>query len=236
MLVHGTLDRATSFARVVHHLADRPVTRYDRRGYGHSRAVGAGPLEDHVEDLLAVLDGRPATVAGHSYGGVVALVAAARRPDLVWSVLAFEAPQPWSPEWEAGSAGDAALAEADPAVAAETFLRHLLGDARWEGLPDKAKADRRAEGPALVADLSSIRQAPPFDPADIGVPVLVASGSRSAERHRQGARRLAAALPQGGFAEVDGAFHGAHLTHPAEFAALVRRAAGRTTPQDHPVL
>ena len=97
VVVHGAMDRSTSFGRVARHLDDLEVVRYDRRGYGRSIEVGPGDLDDDVADLLTVLDGRPSVVFGHSIGGVVAVVAAARRPDLVRSVLAYEAPAPWAP-------------------------------------------------------------------------------------------------------------------------------------------
>ena len=36
VLVHGAMDRAKSFLRVVEHLPDLTVIEYDRRGYGES--------------------------------------------------------------------------------------------------------------------------------------------------------------------------------------------------------
>lgn len=83
VLVHGSMDRATSFARVRHRLAGFHTVSYDRRGY--RRSLRARPpatsLDDHVDDLLQVMGGRPGVVAGHSYGGDVAMGAAVRRPD-----------------------------------------------------------------------------------------------------------------------------------------------------------
>ncbi len=37
ILVHGTMDRASSFARLLPHLTDLDVVTYDRRGYGRAR-------------------------------------------------------------------------------------------------------------------------------------------------------------------------------------------------------
>jgi pimeloyl-ACP methyl ester carboxylesterase len=228
VLVHGSLDRSAAFARVV---AAEPLTglhtlRYDRRGYG--RSVDAGPpagLDDHVDDLLAVVDGRPAVVAGHSYGGLVALVASVRAPDVVRAVAAFEPPQPWVPWWPGTSPGAAAAAAA-PADAAEAFMRRMVGDARWEALPERTREDRRREGTALAAELRSVRTAPtpPLDPADVRVPLVLGRGSRSAAHLRRSAAELARAVPHAVLVEIDGAEHGAHLSHPAAFAAWVRRA------------
>jgi pimeloyl-ACP methyl ester carboxylesterase len=240
VLVHGSLDRGAAFARVVaaEPLAGLHTVRYDRRGYG--RSVDVGPpagLDEHVDDLLDVVDGRPAVVAGHSYGGLVALVAAVRAPDVVRAVAAFEPPQPWAPWWPGSSAGSAAAAAAGPADAAEAFLRRMVGDERWEALPERTRAARRREGTALAAELRSVRTAPtpPLDPGDLTVPVVVGRGSRSSEHLRRSAGELAASVPGAVLVEVDGADHGAHLTHPVEVAAWVRRAVdlvgeGRSAP------
>ena len=46
-------------------------------------------MDEQVDDLLAVIGGEPTVVVGHSLGGVIGLVAAVRRPDLIPSVAAF---------------------------------------------------------------------------------------------------------------------------------------------------
>ncbi len=80
VLVHGSLDRSTSFVRVVRRLSDLHTVVYDRRGYHRSRRVLPlnTTLDGHVDDLLEVIGGRAAVVIGHSYGGDVALGAALR--------------------------------------------------------------------------------------------------------------------------------------------------------------
>ncbi len=60
VLVHGSMDRSTSFAKVVRRLRDDfRVLSYDRRGYGRSVAVG-GPftMGRQVDDLLSVMADR----------------------------------------------------------------------------------------------------------------------------------------------------------------------------------
>ena len=220
VVVHGAMDRSTSFGRVARHLDDLEVVRYDRRGYGRSIEVGPGDLDDDVADLLTVLDGRPSVVFGHSIGGVVAVVAAARRPDLVRSVLAYEAPAPWAPWWPAGDGGE----DRSPAEEAEAFMRRAIGDRLWGRLGSRTRDARRAEGPALLADLASVQVGPPVDPASVEVPVVVASGSETSWWHARAARELAADLPDARHRVVAGAAHGAHLSHPTATAALVREA------------
>lgn len=238
VLVHGTMDRSTSFHRVMAALPDLSVIAYDRRGYARSRFAEppASTVADHVDDLLALLGDREAVVVGHSYGGDVALAAAVRRPDLVRSVGVYEAPMPWRPEWPQDTAGGealrAALKDGDPNAAVEAFLRRMLGDEAWEMLPLRAKEDRRGEGPALVADMKSLRgDPPPLEPADVKVPVVVGYGSRSRAHQMDNAKRLAGLLPDAELFVVEGAQHGCHSSHPDEFAALVRRAVERSARQ-----
>ncbi|MGH9301557.1 MAG: hypothetical protein ACRD0E_06695, partial [Acidimicrobiales bacterium] len=47
-LVHGSMDRATGFARVRRHLHETSVVAYDRRGYHRSRT--SSRLCDEVGD------------------------------------------------------------------------------------------------------------------------------------------------------------------------------------------
>jgi len=84
---HGITGSGMSFATVARHLP--PGWRLlapDLRGRGHS-ATAPGPygLENHASDICAVAAhcGGRVVLAGHSMGGFVALLAAARRPELV---------------------------------------------------------------------------------------------------------------------------------------------------------
>jgi pimeloyl-ACP methyl ester carboxylesterase len=264
VLVHGSMDRSGGMLRVRRVLqGDHRVIRYDRRGYGRSlRAGRAAGFDQQVDDLVEVTGGRPAVLVGHSFGGLVCLALAERRPELAPAVVAYEAPELWAPWWpatsvgvqalaragadrpahEAGGAGDLAAHEADgeddlaaheaggeddlaAEEAAEWFLRRMIGDRTWEKLPASMRAERRAEGPALLADMRSVRppHPVPFDPGAITVPVLSAFGSESRPYHMRAADDLARAVPRGELAVVAGASHGAHLSHPGEFAGLVRR-------------
>lgn len=101
-LVHGAMDRSGGMLRVRRILQPTcRVLRYDRRGY--ARSLAAGPpasFAQQVDDLARLLDGRPAVVAGHSFGALVALGLAERRPELARAVVAYEGPKSWAP-WTA---------------------------------------------------------------------------------------------------------------------------------------
>ena len=63
----------------------------DRRGYGASPTVERNDFEVDIRDTIALL-GAGAHLVGLAYGGVIALLAAARRPDLVRSLTVIEPP------------------------------------------------------------------------------------------------------------------------------------------------
>ncbi len=231
VLVHGSLDRAGSFARVLRRLEDLHTLAYDRRGYERSR--DALPLHDsldgHIDDLVAVIDRRPAAVIGHSYGGVVALGAALRERGggSILGVGAYEPPLPWLGFSRVRPAAAAVRSEEeDPAIAAERFFRRMVGDAAWERLPEDVKRARHADGPALVAELRAIRiDGPPFDVTALAVPAVFARGSASLPHHRAAVAWLVEHVRDAELVEITGARHGAHLTHPDAFAGFVARHA-----------
>jgi pimeloyl-ACP methyl ester carboxylesterase len=226
VLVHGTMDRSTSFARVQRALEDVRTLAYDRRGYARSADAGAAQtVGDHVSDLADLLDGEPAVIAGHSYGGVVALAAAVAHAEVVRGVVAYEPPLAWLPQWPQGSAGEAALTAGGSAEdAAEAFMRRLIGDTAWERLPARTKEERRNEGVAMLSDITSIRPPHfPFDPSDVSVPVTLGRGGDSTERHRVSVELLSELIPQSELHVIAGAGHGGHRSHPGAFADLVRR-------------
>lgn len=229
VLVHGTMDRSSSFGRMLRALDGYSVTRYDRRGYARSLAVGPPTsFDDQVADLVTVIGDRPALVLGHSYGGTVAVAAAERHPALVLGVVAYESPMPWMPWWPTDSAGSAALgANLDPADAAEAFMVRMIGADRWRRLPLTTRAARRAEGVTLRAELAQVRAPNPaaHDPARVAQPVIAAHGDESAPHHIASAQALAELALVGSVRVIVGAGHGAHLTHVGEMVALVELLA-----------
>jgi pimeloyl-ACP methyl ester carboxylesterase len=230
LLVHGTMDRASSFGRMAAALGDRTVVAYDRRGYASStKRAATEDFDDQVEDLLEVLDERPAVAFGHSYGANVVLTAAAQHPEIVVGAVVWEPPMPWLPYWPTDNP---VLSTTDPGDAAEAFMRRMVGDEIWERLPTTTRRRRREEGETLIAEMHTMRGGAPWEPRDIGVPVIVGTGATSRPYWRRGGADLAAALPFGRLAVIPGAGHGAHLTHPIEVAGLVREVESwlRTPP------
>lgn len=235
VLVHGSMDRATGMAKIARRLHDTAqVLRYDRRGYARSRPhPGPFGIDEQVSDLVALLDGRAAVLVGHSLGGDIVLAAAERHPELVRAVAVYEPPLSWEPWWPSTSGGSVAVSRARSMEdAAELFLRYMLGDERWERLPQRTRVERRAEGPALVGELRSVRSAAPWHPERIQAPVVAGVGERARRHHREAVQVIAERLPDARAVVLPGAGHNAHASHPDEFVeqlvlpAIARAGAG----------
>ncbi len=221
VLIHGSMDRSTGVLKLARQLDSvARVVRYDRRGYGKSYPhPGPFSMQDQLDDLLGVMAGRRAVIIGHSFGGNVALAAADRHPELVSAVAVYETPLSWEPWWPGSTAGAAAVATSgEPAEAAERFMRRLIGDTRWEGLPERTREVRRREGAAMVGELTALRGGPPWLADRITVPVLAGFGSRGAAHHRQGMEYVAQTVVGAQVVELEGCRHDAPLSHPALFA------------------
>jgi pimeloyl-ACP methyl ester carboxylesterase len=228
VLVHGSLDRSAGMARLARRLDDRfRVSRYDRRGYGRSMPH-AGPfgIGAQVDDLVTVITSapdapRPCLVFGHSYGGNVALATAQRHPALVAGVVIYETPLSWLPWWPGSTAGaDARAWDHDPAGAAERFMRRLIGDERWEHLPESTREARRAEGPALLGELDDLSREEPWSPGRISAPVLAMRGELGPRHHEQGTRVIADWFGSP-VVTIPGARHSGPNTHPDEVAVVI---------------
>lgn len=228
VLVHGTMDRSGGMLRLSRRLDNQfHVLRYDRRGYGRSRDVGGkGTVEQHVSDLVGVLQahvpGRVVDLAfGHSFGGNVVLGAAESHPELIRQAAIYETPLSWLDWWPGGTAGGAAIGATDPAEAAETFMRRLIGDERWERLPAGTRADRRAEGAAMVDEITDLRRGAPWAAGSVAIPLLAMGGELGRPHHQRAMRWLSEQIPTANYVRLEGAGHGAPNTHPAELAMLV---------------
>jgi pimeloyl-ACP methyl ester carboxylesterase len=236
VLVHGGADRSKSFTPIVQRLSDIPVTVYDRRGYGQSLRIGAEDdrFDTHADDLIAILDGTPSVVVGHSAGGAIAMVAASRAPELFLALGVWEPPMTqW--EWWPPAARRQAMAwgrAADAETAGEHFNRMILGDARWEQLPERTRQRMRLEARAFRADMAS-QDRVLFELHELVVPRLLGFGTEQSKAwthvHQRTAEMTGCEL-----SVIEGAAHGAHISHPDAWAQFVRAAgdlAGHSWPR-----
>jgi pimeloyl-ACP methyl ester carboxylesterase len=99
LLIHGGAEDADLLTAQAEAIAatGRRVIWYDRRGTGNSTrqnwpGAGADQHADDAAELLRGLLATPAVVLGLSSGGIVGLALAARHPDTVHEVIAWETP------------------------------------------------------------------------------------------------------------------------------------------------
>jgi pimeloyl-ACP methyl ester carboxylesterase len=99
VLLHGFPQRASSWDRVAPllHEAGLRTLAPDQRGYSPSARPGRRrdyTLDHLVGDVVALVEavGRPVHLVGHDWGAAVAWLVAARRPDLVRSLVALSVP------------------------------------------------------------------------------------------------------------------------------------------------
>jgi pimeloyl-ACP methyl ester carboxylesterase len=198
VLVHGSMSFGELAFSEQRPLAERwRLELLDRRGYGRS-PERAGPVDfaEDAQDLAAFLD-EPAHLLGHSYGGLVCLLAAARRPEGVRSLTVVEPPA--FSVARGTPAVEEVVARIDRHFAAgqdlseEAFLDGFLRAWGFAELPPQTLARRARRGVR-----SSMTERMPWDAeiplgrlAAAGLPVLVVRGAWDAVE--PGARELAGA-------------------------------------------
>lgn len=238
VLLHGTLSTAAQLDRLAAALAssgDVTVHALDRRGSGTGRLSPARPLDvaTHVADLVAYLDARAierAILVGASFGGVLAIETAARRPERVAAVVAYE--PPYGPLADPATqdafvalsaAVTAAHGSAGAPAAAETFLRRVAGDAAWDRLPERGRAFLARAGDGALAD-AGLTGLDPAGLARIEARVTILTGGASEPFYARIADALAARIAGASRAVLPGLAHPAPITEPATVAGAIRAA------------
>ena len=151
VLVHGSLATALDEWQAQRPLADEGfrLVVFDRRGYGQSPAADGEDFLRDADDIVELM-GDGAHLVGHSYGGLGALVAAAKRPDATLSLALLEP-------------GAFSLGQHNPSA------RQLVDDLRrlWkEDLPDRDWVIR------FLTAVGSDPEAMPPELVDAAVPLV----------------------------------------------------------------
>ncbi len=251
LLLHGTLSTAgqlSGLARLLAAPGDLTVHAVDRRGSGDSRLADPTPLDiaTHLDDLAAILDAEglhAAALVGISYGGIVALEFAARRPDRSLAAVAYE--PPYGPLADNGtqatfatvaSATQGAFETGGSAAAAEAFMRGVAGRDSWDRLPDRARGFLAAEGGSAYVD-AGLRGLDPDGLARVQVPTTILTGDASEPFYRPIADALAGRIPGARRVHLPGMAHASPITEPGPIAAAIRSGlaiAGLIPPEPDP--
>ncbi len=237
LLIHGGGEDADMLATQAESLAASgfEVITYDRRGTGRSGredwpGSGADQHADDAAGLLRVLAIGPAIVVGVSSGGVIALNLAARHPELLERIVAWEPPAAGVVAY-----GDAITAEImapiraylddhpnDFVGAQAILLSTILGYP--VAVDDPAFAAARANAEPMIRDEPTItlKRFPPDALREVGI--TLALGSAPLELIVDAVRQLERWT--GRDAVVVDAPHEVYLTNPDVLTRLVVSAGG----------
>jgi pimeloyl-ACP methyl ester carboxylesterase len=224
-LLHGLTCHLAYWLRVGPRLEGVRVVALDFRGHGLSEHRDSYGYPDYVDDVTWLLDRLElddVTVAGHSLGGYVALLAASRS-DRIGRVLAIDVKSEWTDE-------DAAFAERSRGATqrVEPDRDALLTRLAKGVSPAALKADELellAERAIELVDggwrfrwdrrVLATEPVDPFAFLDrVPCPVHVLAGSVSHVMPPVSARRFAESIPEGTAEIVDGAGHHVELETP----------------------
>ncbi|MEN8649271.1 alpha/beta hydrolase [Streptomyces sp. 21So2-11] len=254
LLLHGLMGRASHWASTARWLSERHrAVALDQRGHGRSDKPTEGPYtrDAYVADAEAAveqLDLGPVTLIGHSMGALTAWQLAAKRPDLVRSVIICD--------MRASALGAASQREWDDWFGSWPVPFATLADVRkwfgeddpWVERPSPARGEffaevmaERADGwrpvfsrrQMLTARETWVHDAHWEELALVQCPALVVRGL-DGELGRAEAQEMVRVLPRGQYAEVLDAGHLVHYDQPEGWRAAIEPFLEETADESVP--
>ena len=224
LLVHGSAaDHTTWSIQLKSMAAHARLITWDRRGADTSPLppeVSFFTVEQHADDAARLIErevGGPVVTCGSSFGGVVVLELARRRPDLVRGAVLLE--PPLHPDDLERGIPESFLAEYDRLerehdgpTAAEFFLRHVLGDEAFERMPRRFQERSKSMWRQIRQDTAALGEYRVRYRAlrEVTTPFLLLGGERSAPFFRPTLEALHASLGNAQLETLTGAGHMMH--------------------------
>ncbi len=205
----------------------RRAVTYDRRGFGqspHGRRFTTAMFDEDVEDLRMVLTEHHCErvhLVGHSDGGTVALLLAARNPELVTSVTVVAV------HVRGDAATVATLRRMGPPTEWPESMQRSLRRAHGPDWADVAGAWHQLWTSAAWEPWSIVDELPA-----IRCPVLAIHGTRDSLAPALHADALLTALPMTAVTWVDTATHDPHRVAPQQFVAGLQAIWARSEDND----
>jgi pimeloyl-ACP methyl ester carboxylesterase len=235
VLVHSSGMSSRQWRRIADALEPRfRVVLPDLLGYGESSPWPANERFHFTMDLLAIealLDRLVAErgrvhLAGHSYGGFLALLAALHRPHALRSIAVYE-PVSFGvlrsrEEKEALATilpGDenAPFPDSDAALEAwmEAFIDYWNGPGGWKALAEPMREQFRKTGRKVVGEVRSLGadRTPHQAYATVAVPLLLLGSEKPTLAADRVLQILSESAPHGRRVAIAGAGHMGPLTH-----------------------
>jgi pimeloyl-ACP methyl ester carboxylesterase len=241
LLLHCGAGSNKSFLPVIDDLSrDFRVVAPDLLGYGanppweRGARYGLDMELDLIWPHLAEAH-EPVHLAGHSYGGVVAIRAATRFSDRIASLTLIEPvvfqllrdggnQQSWNEIAGLARNHIRLVAEGRDGDAAKAFMTYWIGAESWNALPKNARASIIRGMPMLAMQWVSM-----FESADerseirrISMPVLLLKGGLTQRAASDVVECLELLLPNARSLEIASAGHMSPQTHPAGVCAAIR--------------
>jgi pimeloyl-ACP methyl ester carboxylesterase len=252
VLVHGSPGNSSTWQTVGKRLSDRfRIVAPNLPGYGGTspEAPGAPPSVSHAAALLEAVireTGAPDVLAGHSYGGAVALVIALRghvrpkalalfEPVCIPILLSIGEAEVYASTKQIFDDYIRAF-EGGDRQAARTMIDFWFGAGAFERMPGPLRDFLLDNSETNIHDVrASFRER--YSPAamrTLDFPVLTVYGSDSPDTSYRVASAVTALAPKGSLVRVEGATHSLVTTHSAEVARLLAALAPRGAALDQP--
>lgn len=236
VLVHGSM----SSHRQWQSLADRMRDRYRvlipdlLMSNPASRQLGAFTFANDCAFIIALINANPgAYLAGHSYGGVVAIKAAMAHRDKLAGLVLIEPScfhllrQENQPEYQEiirlQELQREHEARGDAAQAARDFIAYWIGPQAWEAMPERRKEQMtlglpklNEDWPGTIDDNTRIA-----DYRSLAMPTLLMRAKDTRAPSFRIVELLRTALPDPAFVEIADGGHMSPLTNPEPVNAAV---------------